>query len=239
MALSLPCCLGGGRGAPQRCPIALLQAPRRPPGCRRRRRAASPRLPRPWPRSKGNIEKLRAHKGKGLRCKRGVQARRGRCKAAGRCEAGWLGRVQGWLGRALGAPRVDLVRLAFTSRTERMNVTSTPEVKLEPGTSGSQQPARPAHMRLYHRGYLRRRVQAQLQRPTASKYLLAPLAGIGLPGARRAVQLDHPVRLGRQTDGQTDRAALVERISSSGGRSRGILSDATAHQKAIETRARC
>ena len=67
-----------------------------------------------------------------------MQARRGRCKAAGRSEAGWLGRGQGWLGRALGAPRVDLVRLAFTSRTERMNVTSTPEV---PGPSRSWSPA--------------------------------------------------------------------------------------------------
>ena len=67
-----------------------------------------------------------------------MQARRGRCKAAGRCGAGWLGRVQGGLGRALGAPRVDLVRLAFTSRTERMKVTSTPEV---PGPSRSWSPA--------------------------------------------------------------------------------------------------
>ena len=52
--------------------------------------------------------------------------------------AGWLGRAQGGLGCALGAPRVDLVRLAFASRTERMKVTSTPEV---PGPSRSWSPA--------------------------------------------------------------------------------------------------
>ena len=86
-----------------------------------------------------------AQQGKGLRGE--VQARRaseawavqGGGKVRDPCvrRAGWLGRAQGGLGRALGAPHVDLVRLAFASRTKRMKVTSTPEV---PGPSRSWSP---------------------------------------------------------------------------------------------------
>ena len=75
--------------------------------------------------------------------------------------AGWLGLAQGGLGRALGAPRVDLGQLASASRTEKRMVTSTPEVP-GPSRSWSPAPAAPSspldlRTRLYRRGYLRRK----------------------------------------------------------------------------------
>ena len=98
---------------------------------------------RPWLILTGNVEHLRTRGLKGGEVQTGhandewlVQGGgNGRDPCVGR--AGWLGRAQGGLGRALGAPHVDLVQLAFASTTKRMKVTSTPEV---PGPSRSWNP---------------------------------------------------------------------------------------------------
>ena len=85
---------------------------------------------------------------------------------------GVAGARRGGLGRALGAPCVDLGQLASGSWTKKRKVTSNPEVP-GPSRSWSPAPAAPSspldlRTRLYRRGYLRRKHRrARLSRAKA------------------------------------------------------------------------